>query len=227
MSPSAATLGSIATSRPACTRGPPTRNARCHSLASSPRDRTRRRLLFGLCGLLGLAPGRSALALSPYEEASRIEYGPTYNGGIRRCPGNVNPNCVSTSSITQAYAPALQAPEGDASRVAQVVQDAVRAVDPEAYLVDSQRLPDGCEYRRMAVKGLWSEDTLEFIVAPQPKNADTAYVLYRSLAGTVKYIWPIQQPVTDLDTQTKRIKAIRNELGYRLVGCELIECYDF
>jgi hypothetical protein len=43
----------------------------------------------------------------------------------------------------------------------QVVVDAVKAADPESYLVDSQRLTDGCEYRRMSVKGIWTEDVLE------------------------------------------------------------------
>eukprot|EP00193_Tetraselmis_chui_P001649 CAMPEP_0177763070 /NCGR_PEP_ID=MMETSP0491_2-20121128/6675_1 /TAXON_ID=63592 /ORGANISM="Tetraselmis chuii, Strain PLY429" /LENGTH=200 /DNA_ID=CAMNT_0019279153 /DNA_START=195 /DNA_END=797 /DNA_ORIENTATION=- len=187
----------------------------------------RRQVLRSCAGILGLSAGRDALALSPYEEAARIEFGPSFNGGVRRCPGNVNPNCISTSSITQAYAPAFQAPEGNPSRVAQVVVDAVKAADPESYLVDSQRLADGCEYRRMSVKGIWTEDVLEFIVAPQPKQPDSALVLYRSMAGTVKYIWPLQQPLSDLDTQKKRMKRVREELGYRLVGCELIECYDF
>ena len=44
--------------------------------------------------------------------------------------------------------------------------------------------------------------------------------------GSVKYLWPIQQPVSDLDTQRKRLTAIREELGYRLVGCDLIECFQ-
>jgi hypothetical protein len=45
-------------------------------------------------------------------------------------------------------------------------------------------------------------------------------------AGDVKYVWPLQQPVSDLDTQKSRVKKIRSDLGWSLVGCELIECYD-
>ena len=47
-----------------------------------------------------------------------------------------------------------------------------------------------------------------------------------ALAGDVRYVWPITQPVTDLDTQKKRMQRIRRELGWLLVGCELVECYD-
>ena len=45
-------------------------------------------------------------------------------------------------------------------------------------------------------------------------------------AGEVKYIFPLQQPVTDLDTQKKRMQRIRADLRWPLVGCELLECYD-
>jgi hypothetical protein len=44
--------------------------------------------------------------------------------------------------------------------------------------------------------------------------------------GDVKYIWPLQQPVSDLDTQRKRMQRIRQKLQWPLVGCELIECYN-
>jgi len=140
------------------------------------------------------------------------------------------PNLSRVGAIFFASSPNLtNTPLGCLSMFStqQVVVDAVKAADPESYLVDSQRLADGCEYRRMSVKGIWTEDVLEFIVAPQPKQPDSALVLYRSMAGTVKYIWPLQQPLSDLDTQKKRMKRVREELGYRLVGCELIECYDF
>lgn len=42
----------------------------------------------------------------------------------------------------------------------------------------------------------------------------------------MKYIWPLTQPVTDLDTQKKRMQQIRQTLGWPLIGCELIECYS-
>lgn len=46
-------------------------------------------------------------------------------------------------------------------------------------------------------------------------------------AGSVKYIWPIQQPVSDLGAQKTRMGELREALGWRVIGCELIECYDY
>jgi len=198
----------------------PRRRDSCQTLS-------RRAALAGL-PLLGLLRGDEAKSVSPYEEASRISYGPTSAGGIRRCPGNVNPNCLSTASNTQAYSPAWQAPEQEPERVVQVVEEAVKTIDPQAYLIDSQILPDGSQYRRFSVAGLWGQDVLEFVVMPDITKGSRAgaLVVQRSMAGSVKYVWPIQQPVSDLDTQKKRLTRIREELGYRLVGCDLIECYE-
>jgi hypothetical protein len=45
-------------------------------------------------------------------------------------------------------------------------------------------------------------------------------------AGQVKYIWPIQTPLTDFDAQRKRAAAVREQLRWQLIGCELIECFQ-
>lgn len=47
-----------------------------------------------------------------------------------------------------------------------------------------------------------------------------------SMAAQVKYIWPIQQPITDFGAQRERLKALRQQLGWRLLGCDLLECYE-
>lgn len=44
--------------------------------------------------------------------------------------------------------------------------------------------------------------------------------------GGVRYLWPLTQPVSDLDTQRQRMRAIREDLRWPLVGCELVECYE-
>jgi hypothetical protein len=37
----------------------------------------------------------------------------------------------------------------------------------------------------------------------------------------------VQQPIGDFDAQRKRLGLIRNNLlGWRALGCELIECYQ-
>lgn len=47
-----------------------------------------------------------------------------------------------------------------------------------------------------------------------------------SMAAEVKYVWPIQQAVTDFGAQRQRLKEVRRRLGWRLLGCDLIECYE-
>ena len=44
---------------------------------------------------------------------------------------------------------------------------------------------------------------------------------YRSLATTVKYVYPFMTPVSDLGEQKKRMERIRSEVGWRRVGCEI------
>lgn len=46
-------------------------------------------------------------------------------------------------------------------------------------------------------------------------------------AGSVKYVWPIQQPISDFGAQKTRMAAIREQLGWQVIGCELIECYAY
>lgn len=76
-------------------------------------------------------------------------------------------------------------------------------------------------------------DLVEFLIKTEgitnrnwEGDRDGPAVFYRSIAGDVKYIWPLQQPVSDLDTQKKRMKTLRQQLQWPLVGCELIECYE-
>ena len=57
-------------------------------------------------------------------------------------------------------------------------------------------------------------------------SSSSTIVMYRSMAGKVQYIWPLQTPVSDLGVQRKRLRAIREALGWRLMGCELLECYE-
>ena len=73
---------------------------------------------------------------------------------------------------------------------------------------------------------------MEFLMKPGVEDRDWegdrpgALVLQRSIAGGVKYVWPITQPVTDGGLQRKRLEQIRTGLKFRYVGCELIECFQ-
>lgn len=67
------------------------------------------------------------------------------------------------------------------------------------------------------------------LIAPQraPYESDPPLVTFRSQAGTVKFVWPITQPVSDLGAQKKRMAELRRRLGWRLMGgdCDLMECF--
>lgn len=52
----------------------------------------------------------SAADLTPYQRGFQLEYGLTQEGRIRGCPSDVNPNCVSSSSLNATFAPAWTSP---------------------------------------------------------------------------------------------------------------------
>eukprot|EP00983_Pelagomonas_calceolata_P129314 1161596-Pelagomonas_calceolata.AAC.3 len=57
-------------------------------------------------------------------------------------------------------------------------------------------------------------------------DSEGALVTYRSIAGQVKYLWPISQPISDFGVQRGRLYTIRRALGWGIVGCEadVAEC---
>ncbi|KXZ51007.1 hypothetical protein GPECTOR_14g249 [Gonium pectorale] len=152
---------------------------------------------------------------------------------IRGCQGNVNPNCVSTASTNELYAPAWRANTRTAEEAAQVLERTVLARYPEWSLAQSQTLDIG-EYRAFLVPSLFGKDIVEFLIKDESVNnrnwegdREGPFVTYRSLAGSVKYIWPIQQPVSDFGAQKTRLQELRQQLGWQVIGCELIECYEY
>jgi hypothetical protein len=48
----------------------------------------------------------------------------------------------------------------------------------------------------------------------------------RERRATCRYLYPLQTPISDRGAQRKRMDGVRAALGWRLVGCELIECYQ-
>ena len=61
-----------------------------------------------------------------------------------------------------------------------------------------------------------------------PYEQDPPLVTFRSQAGTVRYVWPISQPIGDFGAQRNRVVALRKRLGWRINGgdCSLQECYQ-
>jgi hypothetical protein len=92
------------------------------------------------------------------------------------------------------------------------------------------------KYMLFTTRGKFGRDKVEFIVRETPAadlrlewegEKEGLSVFYRSLAGGVKYIYPIQQPLSDFGEQLSRMKKVKAELtGWKLTGCELIECYE-
>lgn len=183
----------------------------------------------------------------PYKKAGTLELG-LLKGRMRRCPTNVNPNCVSTSSNNDSYMqPWNVQPENlSLGEVSELIKDYMLK-DPSASLVASSSSVAGTEtvteagtgpearYMLFDVPGSFGgtakPDKVEFLIKstdPRDWEGESAglTVFFRSIAGSVKYIYPIQQPISDFGSQKKRMDALRADLGWRLSGCELIECYE-
>ncbi|KAK9833977.1 hypothetical protein WJX81_000385 [Elliptochloris bilobata] len=179
-----------------------------------------------------LAP---AWAETPYTQARSIQCGPTADGRIRPCLGGVNPNCTSTSSLNDLYGPAWRSSESTAEATLQVLDGAVASVCPKAELIAEKAVAGVAQralYRAYAVPSLFGRDTLEFLVRESGAadrrwrgDSEGPIVTCRSMAGSVKYVW-LQTAVLDGGAQLRRLDAIRNELGWRVIGCKYIECYS-
>jgi hypothetical protein len=85
-----------------------------------------------------------------------------------------------------------------------------------------------------SVPGKLGDDVVEFWVKNEPVSdrnwsgdeGNGPLVLYRSFAMDVKYVYPFMTPVSDLGEQSKRLRRIRESLGWQILGCELVECFQ-
>ncbi|KAJ9514493.1 hypothetical protein QJQ45_016230, partial [Haematococcus lacustris] len=59
--------------------------------------------------------------------------------------------------------------------------------------------------------GVWCKACLEM---PE----DTSRTAGTHTMGSVRYLWPIQQPLTDFDAQRKRLAVLRKALGWSVIG---------
>mmetsp|Transcript_9559 Transcript_9559/g.24429 ORF Transcript_9559/g.24429 Transcript_9559/m.24429 type:complete len:293 (-) Transcript_9559:383-1261(-) len=174
---------------------------------------------------------------SPYLLQDSIPFGvDEARGSLRPCPSNINPNCVSTASTNDTYGPAWRANETDAKKAAKELEDAIaEKFEPQEYQLLSRASDASGEYRAFAFVSSLGEkpDITEFYIKNEgvtnrnwEGDSEGALVTYRSIAGQVKYLWPISQPISDFGVQRGRLYTIRRALGWGIVGCEadVAEC---
>ncbi|GFH07195.1 uncharacterized protein HaLaN_01963 [Haematococcus lacustris] len=183
---------------------------------------------------------------SPYELADSLPYG--LEPGTGQVYGVHRPSsCTGGSEVHWAamrstapwgpttYGSAWRASDTDPLKAAEVLEVTVGQVfgPTSSRLLSVKSLEGVGQYRMFGVDNPFGgEDTLEFLIKPQgvtdrgwSGDSEGALVTYRSMAGSVRYLWPIQQPLTDFDAQRKRLAVLRKALGWSVIGCELKECY--
>jgi len=178
---------------------------------------------------------------SPYLDLdSHISYGLTRDGRIRACPGAI-PNCVSTSSTTDLYTPALRAHAATLEKAAEALDAAVASIggektftsrgEQEGSLFLQYEVPGASP--RVRNRGQPSKDVVEVLLRRE-KNSngessdDDVLVFYRSIAdpSSIRYVPLIQQPVTDGGAQRARMRSLLVEkLGWRQIGCDVLDCF--
>ena len=168
------------------------------------------------------------------EPEGTIETGLTANARIRACPREHN--CVSTSAReSDKYASPWTAPNTfrDVKSTANALVDAVLDTVDGSKLVQRDDRKDGT-YLGFKAPGKLGEDVIEFFVKSdevkdrgwEGDEGNGSLILYRSFALDVKYVYPFMTPIGDLGEQAKRLGRIRQELGARQLGCELVERFS-
>jgi hypothetical protein len=170
-----------------------------------------------------------------------LVFGPTPDGSIRPCQGNIQPNCVSTASNNQLFSPPWKAPL-TVDETARALERSVPAAEPSARLLRSvdDLAGTGAAYRAWQTDGVFGADIFEVVVKPESSGAvergaaaaeeaspssSSSLITYRSSATEVKYVYPFQIVVTDGGAQRKRATAVRAASNFSLIGCSEIECF--